>query len=136
MSAQRKARKRAIDILFESQLRSADPVQTLADRRISDDRPVNPYTVALVDGVAAHRERIDELLATYAEGWSLDRMPPLDLTILRLGSFELLWVSEVPGAVVISEYVELAAELSTDASPPYINGVLARVWELKPLVSP
>ncbi len=80
----------------------------------------------------AHRERIDELLAGYSQGWTLDRMPAVDRNILRIGTYELLWGSGVPDAVVISEAVLLARDLSTDGSPAFVNGLLARLLELKP----
>ena len=126
--ARRKARKRAIDVLYEADIRGVDPVTLLADRVGSPDvPPVNDYTVTLVEGVTAHRARIDELLAEHAEGWSLQRMPPVDLAVLRMGLYELLWATDVPDPVVIDEAVELAKELSTDDSPRFVNGVLGRI---------
>ena len=132
MGARTKARKRALDVLYESDLRSADPIETLAARLAQADPPIPAYTVALVEGVVARRERIDELLSTYAVGWTLDRMPAVDRTTLRLGVFELLWCDDVPDGVVLSEWVELARTLSTDDSPKFVNGMLARILELKP----
>ncbi|MGH3977549.1 MAG: transcription antitermination factor NusB [Pseudonocardiaceae bacterium] len=125
MGARSKARKRAVDILFESDLREVDPLDVLADR-IGEPEvpPVNDYTVELVQGVVAHRERIDELITEHAEGWTLPRMPVVDRAVLRLGLFELLWADEVPDAVAIDEAVELAKTLSTDDSPRFVNGVL------------
>jgi N utilization substance protein B len=92
----------------------------------------NDYTLTLVEGVAAHRERIDELLSTYSQGWMLDRMPAVDRNILRIGAYELLWEADVPAGVAISEAVALARDLSTDDSPGFVNGLLARLLELKP----
>jgi N utilization substance protein B len=88
---------------------------------------VNDYTVTLVDGVASHRARIDEILAEHSEGWPLHRMPAVDRAVLRLGLYELLWSTDVPPAVVIDEAVELAKSLSTDDSPRFVNGVLGRI---------
>ncbi|HEX6921326.1 MAG TPA: transcription antitermination protein NusB, partial [Actinomycetes bacterium] len=88
MGARTKARKRALDILFESEQRGADVLETLAGRVAQADPPVGDYTVELVEGVAAHRDRIDELLTTYSQGWSLDRMPAVDRNILRIGTYE------------------------------------------------
>jgi N utilization substance protein B len=105
---------------------------TLAERSDRADPPVPAYAATLVEGVASHRARIDELLATYSVGWTLDRMPPVDRNILRLGVYELLWAEDVPDAVVISEAVNLARQLSTEDSPTFVNGMLARVLELKP----
>jgi N utilization substance protein B len=96
---------------------------------------VPEYTVEIVEGVGAHLERIDELLATYAQGWSVDRMPGVDRALLRLSAWELLWNDDVPDAVAIDEAVELAHSLSTDESPAFVNGLLARLLEVKPTVT-
>jgi N utilization substance protein B len=128
VGARSKARKRAIDILYAAALRSEDPMALLADRPTGPDiAPLNNYTITLVEGVVAHRDRIDELLTEHAEGWTLTRMPPVDLAILRLGLYELLWASDVPDPVAIDEAVALAKTLSTDDSPRFINGVLGRI---------
>jgi transcription antitermination protein NusB len=136
VSARSKARRRAVDVLFEADQRGTDPLETLAGRLASADPPVSEYTVELVEGVVAHRERIDELLATYAQGWTLDRMPAVDRAVLRLGTFELLWRDDVPDAVVIDQAVELARSLSTDDSPAFVNGLLGRLLDLKPMLAP
>ena len=127
MAARSKARKRAVDVLYESDLRGVDAVSTLRDRLALADPPVNEYTVELVEGAGKHRARIDEILTSYAEGWTIERMPGVDRAVLRLGVYELLWRDDVPDAVVIDEAVELAKSLSTDESPRFVNGVLARV---------
>ncbi|WP_156753886.1 transcription antitermination factor NusB [Actinokineospora pegani] len=128
MGARSKARKRAVDLLFEAAVRGSDPVTIMADRVGSPDvPPINDYTVALVEGISSHRTRIDELLTEHAEGWSLARMPAVDLAVLRLGLYELLWAQDVPDAVAIDEAVQLAKSLSTDDSPRFINGVLGRI---------
>ena len=127
MAARTKARKRAVDLLYEADLRGADPVSTLAERIALADPPISDYTVELVEGVTAHRQAIDELLASYAEGWTLERMPGVDRAVLRVGLYELLWSADVPDAVAIDEAVELAKALSTDESPRFVNGLLGRV---------
>jgi N utilization substance protein B len=132
VGARSKARKRAVDVLYEAGQRDTDALQTLKDRLAQSDPPVPEYAVELVEGVVANRARIDELLSTYAEEWTLDRMPPVDLAILRLGTYELLWRDDVPDAVAVNEAVELATSLSTDASPAFVNGLLARILMLKP----
>jgi transcription antitermination protein NusB len=132
MGARSKARKRALDVLFESELRGADPLATLADRLVQADPPIPQYAVALVEGVAAHRERIDELLATYTLDWPLERMPAVDRNVLRLGTYELLWCDDIPDAVAIDEAVSLATSLSTPDSPAFVNGLLAKLLRLKP----
>ena len=134
MSARSKARKRALDVLYESELRGVDAVTTLADRIKLAEPPVNDYTIELVEGVAGHRDRIDQILTEYAEGWSVERMPDVDRAVLRLGVYELLWREDVPDAVAIDEAVELAKTLSTDESPRFVNGVLGRVVKDRPAV--
>ena len=135
MPARSRARKRAVDVLFEADQRGTDPVATLAERLAQADPPVPEYAVELVEGVAAHRSRIDELLATYAVGWTLERMPPVDRNILRLGVYELLFCDDVPDGVAIAEAVALADALSTDESARFVNGVLARVERQKPMLA-
>jgi len=128
VGARRKARKRAVDILFEADLRALDPVALLAERVGAPEvPPINDYTVALVQGVAAHRDRIDGLITEHAQGWVLNRMPGVDRALLRLGIYELLWADDVEDAVAIDEAVELAKTLSTDDSPRFVNGVLGAV---------
>jgi N utilization substance protein B len=124
-----------VDVLYEAAQRNSSAVDTLRERLAQSDPPVPEYAVELVEGVVANRIRIDELLSTYAEEWTLDRMPPVDLAILRIGAYELLWRNDVPDAVAVSEAVELAASLSTDESPAFVNGLLARILMLKPSLS-
>ena len=132
MAARSKARKRALDVLYESDVRAVDPLTTLAERVALAEPPVNAYTVELVEGVRDNRDRIDAILSDYAEGWTVARMPDVDRAILRLGVYELVWRDEVPDAVAIDEAVELAKILSTDESPRFVNGVLARVVRDRP----
>jgi N utilization substance protein B len=127
MSARSKARKRALDMVFAAAARGRPPGDCLADVVEGGDAPTNDYTVTLVQGVADHLGRIDELIATYAEGWSLDRMPAVDRNVLRLGVFEVLWVDDVPDAVAVSEALNLVRELSTDESPAFVNGILGNI---------
>lgn len=125
--ARRKARKRAVDVLYESEMRGADTLQVLSDRIDRADPPIAEYTRTLVAGVVEHRARIDELITTYAQDWSLDRMPPVDRNIVRVATFELLWCDDIDTPVAISEAVELAKSLSTDDSPRFVNGLLDRL---------
>ena len=132
MPARRKARKRALDVLYEADQRDLPPVQTLASylQRIERPHPDHlTYTVSLVEGVAAHLDRIDELIGSYAEGWTLDRMPVVDRNIARIAVYELLYVAEIDDPVAISEAVELAKQMSTDDSPRFLNGILGRIAE-------
>ena len=132
MPARSKARKRALDLLYEAELRGEPVLELLGQRTAEASPPVVPYAAQLVRGVQEHRERIDELLAAHAEDWTLDRMPAVDRNILRIGVYELLWADDVPDGVAISEAVQLARSLSTEASPAFVNGLLARLLELKP----
>ncbi len=131
MAARTKARKRALDILFESELQGRSTGASLVDRQVDNDPPINPYTVELVDGVVAHRERLDEVLAEHAMGWTLARMPGVDRNLLRIATYEILFVEDVPDSVAVSEAVGLARELSTDDSPGFVNGLLATIVEKK-----
>ncbi|NDL56391.1 transcription antitermination factor NusB [Phytoactinopolyspora mesophila] len=135
MPARSRARKRALDILFESEQQGLAPGATLSRWVSAGEPPVNEYTVTLVEGVIEYRDRIDELLTAYAEGWTLDRMPAVDRNVLRMGAYEILYRDDVPDPVAISEAVALVRELSTDESPGFVNGLLARVIEVKPSLS-
>jgi N utilization substance protein B len=128
VAARSKARKRALDILFASELRSEDPVVAL-DRAIeAGEGPTNDYTATLVRGVVEHQSRIDEVLTTYSKSWTLARMPAVDRNVLRIGVYELLWGdSDVPETVAVSEALHLVQELSTDDSPTFVNGLLGSV---------
>lgn len=128
-----KARKRALDILFESEARAEDAQEVLA-RRIAgaDAPPVSDFAASLVEGVVAHREEIDEVISSYARGWTMARMPAVDRMILRIGVFEIRWSDDVPDPVAIDEAIDLARELSTDDSPRFVNGVLAGVSSGRP----
>lgn len=128
MAARSKARKRALDILFASELRSEDPVVALERAVEAGEGPTNDYTTTLVRGVVEHRERIDEVLTTYSKGWTLSRMPAVDRNVLRIGVYELLWGDDdVPPSVAVSEALHLVQDLSTDDSPAFVNGLLGSV---------
>jgi transcription antitermination protein NusB len=137
MAARTKARRRAFEVLFEAEQRGVSPVELLSERGQPKGEELAEYThtVRLVEGVHSQRERIDELLSTYAVGWMLDRMPAVDSTVLRLGTYELLWVDDVPDGVAVSEAVVLATDFSTEESPKFVNGLLSRLQELKPSLS-
>jgi len=135
MAARSKARKRALDVLFEADLRGLPTLELLSERQSLGDVPVQPYAADLVRGVATHSERIDELISWNLVDWTLERMPAVDRNILRIGVYELLWADGVPDGVAISEAVALAQDLSTDNSPSFVNGVLARIKAEKPTLS-
>jgi len=135
VGARSKARKRALEVLFEADQRRIDPLVVLADRIARAEPPIPQYTSDAVEGVTAHREQIDELLATYAHGWTIERMPGVDRSVLRLGAWELIYNDDVPDAVAIDEAVELVRMLSTDESPGFVNGLLGRLLEVKPTLT-
>ncbi|HET8961001.1 transcription antitermination factor NusB [Nocardioides sp.] len=132
MGARSKARKRALDILYAAELRGEEPTSALDRAIAAGEGPTNDYTADLVRGVAGHRARIDELLADYSEGWTLDRMPAVDRNVLRLGVFELMWADDVPDAVAVTEAIALVRDLSTDESPAFVNGILGTILRSKP----
>ena len=139
MSARSKARKQALDLLYETDIRGTNLLKTLVSRDIPaegpDARPIREYTRELVNGVSENRRKIDELITTYAQGWDMDRLPAVDRNILRLGIFEILWSSAVPTSVAIDEALALAKELSSDDSSKYIHGVLGRIASIKDTIS-
>ena len=131
MSARRKARKRALDFLYEADIRSASPLELLGSRDASE-LSQSEYVVELLTGVETNKSKIDDLITTYAQGWDMDRMPAIDRNILRIALFEILFKSDLDDQVAASEAVEIAGELSTDDSAQYINGILGRIIILKP----
>jgi transcription antitermination protein NusB len=132
MGARSKARKRALDILYAAELRREEPAAALDRAIAAGEGPTNDYTSELVRGVVEHRPRIDELLAEYSEGWTLDRMPAVDRNVLRIGVFELMWADDVPDAVAVTEAIALVRDLSTDESPGFVNGILGNLLRKKP----
>ena len=135
MTARSKARKQALDILFESDIRNSSPTELLSTRLLDvegpDARPVREYAQELVSGVVEHRRKIDELISTYAQGWDMDRLPAVDRNLLRIAIYELLWREDIPDPVAIDEALTLAKLLSTDESAGYIHGVLGRISSIK-----
>lgn len=127
MAARSKARRRALDLLYAADLRDEPATDTL-DRAVAEGAgPANEYTGTLVRGVVEQQERIDRILGSYSEGWTLDRMPAVDRNVLRLAVWELVWADDVPDTVAITEAMALVRDLSTDDSPQFVNGVLATV---------
>ena len=133
MGARTKSRKRALDLLFEADQRGLN-AQTLLLERLAQPAtpaPLPEYAVTLVEGVVRTWQELNDVLATYSQGWTVERMPAVDRAILRIGAWEVLYSDEVPDAVAISEAVALAKDLSTDSSPGFVNGLLARIAEVK-----
>lgn len=148
MKVRRNARRLAVDVLYEAEIRGSLPEEAFAAReregwvipsgsdddlhRSSVEAPdpeVLDYALALVKGVQSHHADLDELIVRYADRWAIDRMPVVDRTLLRIALFELLWRDDVPVAVAINEAVELAKSLSTEDSGRFINGMLGRIVE-------
>ena len=131
MSARSKARKAALDLLYESDIRKVSADVILAQRLEGLEYIIRDYTKTLIEGVVRNRLKIDELIQTYAQGWDFDRLPVVDRNILRLSIFEILFQGDLPSAVAISEAVELAKTLSTEDSANYVNGLLSTIEKLK-----
>jgi N utilization substance protein B len=133
------ARKRAVDLLFEAEARGltsvevADGRATLAEGQHSVS-PLNPYTVTVARGVTEHAAHIDDLISAHLQGWTLERLPAVDRSILRVAVWELLHADDVPEAVAVDEAVELAKKLSTDESPAFVNGVLGQIMLVTPQI--
>ncbi|OLT18544.1 transcription antitermination factor NusB [Serinicoccus sp. CNJ-927] len=136
MAARTRARKRALELLFEAEQRGVN-VAELLEQRIeapTTQHALPDYTVEVVRGVVSRWGQIEEVLATWSQGWSLDRMAAVDRAALRVGTWEILWNDEVPDMVAVSEAVELVQRMSTDESPGFVNGLLARISEVKPTI--
>jgi len=130
MPARRKARRRALDVLYQADLRGEPVPDVLAAylERLEVPWPEHVrYAIRIVEGVVEHAERIDELISSYAEGWTLERMPPVDRNIARIAVWELLYAGDIDKPVAISEALELARSLSTEDSPRFLNGLLGRI---------
>ncbi len=127
MAARSKARKRALDIVFECEARDILLNDLLEERIKQAEPPVNEFTIELIHGLAEHINRIDDVLEQYSEGWTLDRMPAVDRNVLRLGLYEILYVDDVPDAVAVTEAMNLVRDLSTDESPAFVNGILGNI---------
>ncbi|GAA4285406.1 hypothetical protein GCM10022261_29370 [Brevibacterium daeguense] len=135
MSSRTRARRRALEILFEAEQRQLSESELLTMRSGDPEYPMKPYAVEIVNGVISHREEIDELIETYARGWALNRMPAVDRALLRISIWEILHNSEVDDPVAIAEVLDLARKYSTDDSPKFINGVLDQIRKIKPTLS-
>ncbi|HCG57348.1 MULTISPECIES: transcription antitermination factor NusB [Brevibacterium] len=132
MSARTRARRRALELMFEAGQRRLDTDQVVTMRSNDPDYPMKAYAVEIVEGITGHRVEIDEVIATYAQGWTLERMPAVDLALLQIGTWEILFNDEVPDKAAIDEAVSLAKQFSTDDSPGFISGLLSRVLDVKP----
>lgn len=139
MSARSKARKRALDVLFAAEARGVDPLTVLEERlqppigpQTQQWVPLGDWAEALVRGVVEHADHIDDLISEHAHGWTLERMPAVDRTILRIAVYELAYTADVPPAVAVDEAVQLAKSLSTDDSPRFVNGVLGQILAIAP----
>ncbi|WP_147139432.1 transcription antitermination factor NusB [Nocardia ninae] len=139
LGTRHKARRRAVDLLFEAEARDVDPADLLDERvelaaRDQGVAPVHAYTHTLVEGVADDLDRVDGTIESYLKDWELSRLPAVDRAILRIAVWELFHANDVPPVVAVDEAVELAKELSTDDSPSFVNGVLGQVVLIAPQV--
>jgi N utilization substance protein B len=139
MSARSKARKQALDILYEADIRSSDPVVILEGRVVEEDgpdaRPIRDFARELIAGVSANKRKIDELIGTYAQGWDMDRLAAVDRNILRLGIYEIIWSDELADGIAIDEAITLAKDLSTEESSTFIHGLLGKISSIKESVA-
>lgn len=135
MSARSKARKQALDLLYEADIRSASPAAILESRESTEEgpdaRPIREFTRELIGGVVENSRKIDELIATYAQGWDMDRLAAVDRNILRIGIYEIIWSDDVADGIAIDEALTLAQELSTDDSATFIHGLLGKISSIK-----
>ena len=135
MSARSKARKQALDLLYEADIRGASALDLLQSRDVveegPDARPIREFTKELISGISANTRKIDELITTYAQGWDMDRLPAVDRNILRLAIYKIVWSTELADGIAIDEALTLAKELSTDESAGYIHGVLGKISSIK-----
>ena len=139
MSARSKARKQALDILYESDIRNSDAMATLEARDIPEEgpdaRPIRDFTRELIAGVTSNKRKIDELIATYAQGWDMDRLAAVDRNILRLGIYEIVYNDDLADGIAIDEAITLAKDLSTDDSATFIHGLLGKISSIKESVA-
>jgi N utilization substance protein B len=139
VSARSKARKQALDILYESDIRNSDALAILESRDVveegPDARPIREYTRELISGVTANKRKVDELIATYAQGWDMDRLAAVDRNILRLGIYEIIWSDELADGIAIDEAITLAKDLSTEDSATFIHGLLGKISSIKESVA-
>ena len=139
MSARSKARKQTLDLLYEADIRGTSAAELLTARDVEEEgpdaRPIRDFTKVLIAGVTDNKRKIDELIATYAQGWDMDRLPAVDRNILRLGIYEIVWSEDLADGIAIDEALNLAKELSTDESAGYIHGVLGRISSIKDSIS-
>ena len=135
MSARSKARKHALDILYESDIRGASAESILENRALPEDgpdaRPLRDFTKALVLGVTSNKRKIDELITTYAQGWDMDRLAAVDRNILRIGIFEIVWSDELEDGIAIDEALTMARDISTEDSSAFIHGLLGKIASIK-----
>ena len=135
MSARSKARKQALDLLYEADIRGSSALELLQTRDVIEDgpdaRPIREFTKDLISGISTNSRKIDELITTYAQGWDMDRLPAVDRNILRLAIYEIVWSTDLADGIAIDEALTLARELSTDESAGYIHGVLGKISSIK-----
>ena len=135
MSARSKARKQALDLLYEADIRGNSALELLQSRDVIEDgpdaRPIRDFTKELISGISTNSRKIDELITTYAQGWDMDRLPAVDRNILRLAIYEIVWSADLADGIAIDEALTLAKELSTDESAGYIHGVLGKISSIK-----
>jgi N utilization substance protein B len=124
VSSRSNARKRALNLLYEADIKGLSVLDIWEERKQEDDLPPNEYSYQLIAGIAENQVDIDKAISDVSADWRLDRMSAVDRAILRIGAYEILYVQSVDTPVAISESLLLAQELSGEESPTFINGVL------------
>ena len=131
MGSRTKSRKKAAEILYEADIRADSIQETLLRAESHGLAQYNEFTVEIIEGVQSHLQTIDDIINTYSEGWKTERMPSLDRALARIGVFELLFRDDIPDEATISEIVSLASEMSTEQSPQFLNGLLAKIASVR-----
>jgi len=126
-----KSRRKAAEILYEADIRTNSITETLHRAQTQGVTQYNEFSVQLIEGVQSHLQSIDDIINTYSEGWKIERMPSLDRALARIGVFELLFRDDIPDEATISEIVSLASEMSTEQSPQFLNGLLAKIASVR-----
>jgi len=132
MSERRKARKDALEILYEKEITGQPFGEIIKHRMLARGEEPSDFTIKLIHGVEEHLEEIDGIIAAHTDNWAIDRMPIVDRNLMRIGLYEMLYEEDIPYSVSINEVVELAKIYGMEESSKFVNGVLGRIaTELK-----
>lgn len=122
------ARKQALQLMYQGEILDKDPQVLVEEKQlVPETQGLDEYTLSLLSGVKEHEADLDERIESASDNWTLDRMPIVDRSLLRLSAFEMVYAEDVPVSVSINEAVNLAKEFGGDDSPRFINGILGRI---------